>query len=67
MTSAGMPELLSEQDILYLRDCLWLDESPALAQDKLQEEIKKSLSTFYRRFDNWVGLINSFSASASIW
>lgn len=54
MVSAGMPELMIEKDIHYLRDKLHLDETEKRANDLLKEEIDKSLTSNYRRFDNMI-------------
>jgi phosphatidylinositol-4,5-bisphosphate 3-kinase len=54
MVSAGMPELMVEKDIHYLRDKLHLDETETRANTLLREEIDKSLTSNYRRFDNMI-------------
>jgi phosphatidylinositol-4,5-bisphosphate 3-kinase len=55
MVSAGMPELMREQDILYMRDKLYLDVNHEKKADKkLQQEINKSLDSTYRRIDNMI-------------
>jgi len=54
MVSAGMPELMIEKDIHYLRDKLHLDETEKRANELLKEEIDKSLTSNYRRFDNMI-------------
>jgi len=57
MVSAGMPELMVEEDINYLRKKLALDVSEKKAEKLLQGEIRKSLDSKYRRLDN---LIHNF-------
>jgi len=52
MISAGMPELMLEEDIFYMRDKLCLDMNEKSADKKLREEIDKSLQSTYRRIDN---------------
>jgi len=54
MVPAGMPELMREEDIYYLRDKLMLDTNSKKAEKKLHEEIHKSLDTTYRRIDNMI-------------
>lgn len=54
MVSAGMPELMKESDIYYLKDKLFLDIGEKKADKELQAEIKKSLETTYRRIDNMI-------------
>ena len=54
MCNAGMPELTSEHDILYMRDKLYVDELESKAEKKLAKEIDRSLNSSYRRFDNFI-------------
>jgi len=54
MTPAGMPELMMEKDIYYLREKLALTVSEKKAEKLLNAEIDKSLDSTYRRFDNLV-------------
>jgi len=54
MVSAGMPELLVESDVHYLRDKLCLFDDEKKADKSLRDEIKKSLASKYRRFDNMI-------------
>jgi len=54
MVPAGMPELMREEDIHYLRDKLMLDVPWKKADKKLHAEIQKSLDTTYRRIDNMI-------------
>ena len=54
MVSAGMPELLLEKDIHYLRDKLAIGLKENKADETLQAEINKSLDSTYRRIDNLV-------------
>jgi hypothetical protein len=54
MVSAGMPELASSSDVLYLRDMLCLDLSDAAAEKRFKAEIKNSLDGTWRRIDNWI-------------
>jgi len=54
MVPAGMPELMREEDIYYLRDKLMLDVGWKKADKKLHAEIHKSLDTTYRRIDNMI-------------
>jgi phosphatidylinositol-4,5-bisphosphate 3-kinase len=54
MVAAGMPELIKETDIYYMRDKLLLHEKESKAEKKLNEEIENSLDSKYRRFDNFI-------------
>jgi len=54
MVSAKMPELLVEKDICYMQEKLYLDKNDEEADQELQDEIKRSLGTAYRRFDNMI-------------
>merc|ERR1719397_923660 len=54
MVSAKMPELMVEEDIIYMQEKLYLNETPEEADKKLQDEINKSLGSAYRRFDNMI-------------
>ncbi len=54
MVAAGMPELMKESDIHYMRDKLYLQEKDSKADKKLSEEIENSLDSKYRRFDNFI-------------
>mmetsp|Transcript_33348 Transcript_33348/g.65547 ORF Transcript_33348/g.65547 Transcript_33348/m.65547 type:complete len:1035 (-) Transcript_33348:316-3420(-) len=54
MVSAGMPELMVESDIHYLRDKLHLNLKKKAADKQLHLEINKSLDSYYRRFDNMI-------------
>jgi len=54
MVSARMPELLVEEDIIYMQDKLHLNDTEESAEQKLQDEINKSLGSAYRRFDNMI-------------
>merc|ERR1740130_1948549 len=51
MVSAGMPELMVESDIHYLKTNLLLDLTERRADAKLHEEITKAVSSTSRRFD----------------
>jgi len=54
MVSAGMPELMVEDDIRYMRDKLHLHMQRQKAEKKLHTEINKSLDSTYRRIDNMI-------------
>lgn len=54
MVSAGMPELMQEADIAYLRDKLCLNISDKEAEKCFKNEIKRSLESTLRRLDNWL-------------
>jgi len=54
MVSAGMPELLLEKDIHYLRDKLAVGKKNEEADSELRSEIDKSLDSTYRRIDNMI-------------
>jgi len=54
MVSAGMPELMVEKDIFYLRDKLALELTEKKAEKLLEVEIDKSLDSTYRRVDNMI-------------
>jgi phosphatidylinositol kinase/protein kinase (PI-3 family) len=51
---AAMPELLDKTDVTYLKDMLSCEMTNEQADKKFKEEIKKSLRTVSRRFDNWI-------------
>eukprot|EP00808_Paulinella_micropora_P000718 g11522.t1 len=54
MTAAGMPELMEEKDIYYMREKLALNMPWKKADQRLHAEIRKSLDTTYRRIDNMI-------------
>lgn len=54
MVSAGMPELMFQSDVLYIKNKLALDVSEKKADELLQAEIFKSLDSTYRRVDNMI-------------
>jgi hypothetical protein len=54
VTPAAMPELLEREDIQYLKEMLSAELSDSQADKKFRKEIKMSLSTVSRRFDNWI-------------
>ena len=54
MVSAGMPELMDREDVLYLRDMLCLDATDKQAEKRFKAEIKNSLDGTWRRIDNWI-------------
>ena len=54
MLSSGLPELTCLNDILYVRDKLYLDVDENQANQKFMNEIEKSLNTTYRRIDNMI-------------
>jgi 3-deoxy-D-arabino-heptulosonate 7-phosphate (DAHP) synthase class II len=54
MVAAGMPELMKETDIYYMRDKLLLNVEEKKAVKRLNEEIENSLESKYRRFDNFI-------------
>jgi phosphatidylinositol-4,5-bisphosphate 3-kinase len=54
MVPAGMPELMEQQDINYMREQLHLEKSAADAEKSLKAEIDKSLNSTYRRVDNYI-------------
>jgi phosphatidylinositol-4,5-bisphosphate 3-kinase len=54
MVAAGMPELMKETDICYLREKLHLDKDSKQANKELHDELKKSLDSTYRRIDNYI-------------
>jgi len=57
MISAGMPELLHERDIEYMRNKLALELNDAEAEARFEAEIRKSLSHFGRDLDNAAHII----------
>ena len=58
MVPAGMPELSSREDINYLRDMLALDlTEDGDADARFEKEVKSSLKSKFRRFDNTVHII----------
>ena len=54
MVGAGMPELMSESDIGYLRNRFYLQVAPKVANKRLMGEISRSLDNTYRRIDNYI-------------
>jgi len=54
MVTAGMPELMMEEDIYYLREKLYLNMTEKKAEKRLMEEINKSLDSTFRRIDNMI-------------
>lgn len=54
MTAAGMPELMLQKDVMYIKDKLHLDVNERTADKRLHDEINKSLDSTYRRFDNMI-------------
>jgi len=54
MVAAGMPELMKEEDIHYMRDKFYLNVNEKKADKKLHGEINKSLDSTYRRIDNFI-------------
>jgi len=54
MVAAGMPELMVESDIYYMRDKFYLDATEKKAKKRLDQEIDKSLDSTYRRIDNMI-------------
>eukprot|EP01083_Nonionella_stella_P098819 277967_1 len=54
MVPAGMPELLKEEDIFYLRDMLGLDKSDEQVAKIFNAELKKSLAGTWRLLDNTI-------------
>jgi len=53
MVPAGMPELLSEDDVTYMWEQLCLDLSPTEAAAVFLKELKASVSATSRRIDNF--------------
>jgi phosphatidylinositol-4,5-bisphosphate 3-kinase len=54
VTPAQMPELTEKSDVTYLKDMLSTKLSLEEADKKFKAEIKTSLATTSRRFDNWI-------------
>lgn len=54
MVGAGMPELMKETDIHYMREKLYLSAKPKEATKQLQKEVENSLNSTYRRLDNYI-------------
>ena len=54
VTPAAMPELIEKSDVTYLKDMLSMGLSNVQADKKFMGEIKASLRTVSRRFDNWI-------------
>lgn len=57
MVAAGMPELMRESDILYLRNKLNVELPNSVAEKELEAEIDKSLNSTYRRIDNYIHIL----------
>lgn len=53
MVPAGVPELLGDQDIVYLQDQLAPKLSEQQADEKFRREIKNALNTTSRQIDNY--------------
>jgi CHASE1-domain containing sensor protein len=54
MTSAGMPELYEDSHVEYIMTALALDSTDEQASIIFQKEIKKALTTWSRRVDNFI-------------
>ena len=54
MLSAGMPELKRDDDIQFLVNRLDLGISEQEASNKFKKEIQKAMTTYSRRFDNFI-------------
>lgn len=54
MVPAGMPELMVEADVNYFRDKMALNKTLEKADKILRDEVRKSLASRYRRFDNMI-------------
>lgn len=54
MTSAGMPELYKDEHVEYIEKALVLEMTDEEASILFQKEIKKALSTWSRRVDNFI-------------
>lgn len=54
MCSAGMPELMDREDILYLRDMLCLDLNDRQAEKRFKAALMEALEGTWRRVDNWI-------------
>jgi len=52
MVSAGMPELLVEKDITYLREMLRLDDDDLAAGKWFKEQLESSVEDQWRKWDN---------------
>jgi phosphatidylinositol-4,5-bisphosphate 3-kinase len=57
MVPAGMPELASREDIVYLRDMLALDLDDNAANLRFKEEVNLALRNRFRRFDNTIHIL----------
>jgi len=54
MTSAGMPELYEDDHVQYMISALALESTDDEAAVLFQKEIKKALTTWSRRVDNFI-------------
>lgn len=52
MVPAGMPELKSSEDIHYLREMLYRDDTEEAAASTFHEEIEKGLKNWFKTVDN---------------
>jgi phosphatidylinositol-4,5-bisphosphate 3-kinase catalytic subunit alpha/beta/delta len=57
MVPAGMPELTSREDILYLRDMVYQDSETNEMKKTLRSEIYKGLNNWVKRMDNMFHII----------
>lgn len=64
MVSAGMPELMDREDVLYLRDMLCLDATDKQAEKRFKAEIKNSLDGTWRRIDNLIHNVSQHEHTA---
>jgi len=54
MVSAGMPELLCEEDVMYMRDQLLLTMSDEEAGAEFLKQVNASVTATSRRLDNFI-------------
>ena len=52
MVPAGMPELSTREDIMYLRDMIYQDSETEEMKKTLRSEIDKGLNNWVKRMDN---------------
>jgi hypothetical protein len=56
LVGAGLPELASKTDLLYLRDMLWLNDSPEQASLRFRTLLDDALTDPMRPIDNGIHL-----------
>ena len=67
MVPAGMPELSTREDIMYLRDMIYQDTETEEMKKTLRSEIDKGLNNWVKRMDNMFRKFYYFMCSSFVW